>query len=120
MPTSRPPITDMRGALERLLRDRVLPELEEPVRFECRVAINVVAQIRRELELGPEADARACERMGALLGRDGDFDALNRRLAEGIRSGEIEVSEPLLEHLRETTEDALRINNPKWLPRKRE
>jgi hypothetical protein len=47
---------------------------------------------------------------------DGTLTENNRLLAEAIRDGRISSDDPrLIEHLRSTVADALRINNPKWL-----
>ena len=71
--------------------------------------------MQRELELSPAAEARAVERMRALLGRDGDFVALNRALAEAIRAGSMTPATPALRaHLRATALDMLAIDQPRY------
>jgi hypothetical protein len=52
----------------------------------------------------------------AILGHDGEVDALSLELSERIRSGAIDLNDPALRaHLRQSVADALAINNPKWL-----
>ena len=74
--------------------------------------------LRRELELrGAQADAER-SRLVAMLGHDGDVEALSVELAERIRAGAISIDDPALRaHVRQSLADALAINNPKWLTR---
>jgi Domain of unknown function (DUF6285) len=116
MPLSRPPAADLVETVREFLERDILPTLAGDRQFHCRVAINILAMVRRELELGPALDAAEHERLRRLLGQDGSLAELNRRLAALIRSGAVEPSRPdLLDHLRRTIVAALEINNPKWL-----
>lgn len=119
MPPSRPTAAELLDAVREFLERDVLPALAADTRFQCRVAINVLATIRRELELGPVFAGRERERLATVLGGVGaaeSLDALNRRLARAIREGSVDVDGPALrDHLRRTIEEALRINNPRWL-----
>jgi hypothetical protein len=124
VPSRRPPAAELVDAVREFLERDLLPTLAGDRRFQCRVAINVLALVARELELGPHLDAREGERLAALLRGQASpaaldpasLDALNRELARLIREGGIDLDRPdLIGHLRETTRDALRINNPKWL-----
>src|SRR6185369_2031766 len=94
----------------------LLPTLGGYHRFQCRVTINVLAQVHRELLLAPsQADAERA-RLVALLGHAGERDELSRELAARIRAGELALDDPaLLDHLRRSLIEALRINNPKWI-----
>lgn len=83
--------------------------------FQLRVARNALQIAARELALAPAADARAAERMAALLGREGTRDELDRALVEAIRSGAIAPDDPaLLAHLKAAALDALAIDQPKY------
>jgi Domain of unknown function (DUF6285) len=116
MPGSRPPAIDLIDVVRDFLEREILPELGADRRFHCRVAINVLAIVRRELDQGPAADASERAELTALLGREGPVDELRRILAQQIRDGQIDASRPdLIAHLRRTVRDALAINNPKWL-----
>jgi hypothetical protein len=116
MPGSRPPATDLIDVVRDFLEREILPELRGDHRFHCRVAINVLAMVRRELDLGPAADAAERAGLAALLGHDGPLPELRRALAQRIHEGEIDADRPdLIAHVRRTLRDALAINNPKWL-----
>lgn len=83
--------------------------------FGLRVARNALGIAARELALAPAADARAVERMAALLGRTGTRDALDAALVEAIRTGAIAPDDPrLLTHLKAAALDALAIDEPNY------
>lgn len=117
MPASKPDAPALLDAAIDYLERELLPGLTGYHRFQCRVTVNVLAQVRRELALaGPQAAAER-DRLVALLGHGGDRDELSRELAARIRTGAIALDDPaLLDHLRRSLIEALRINNPKWLP----
>jgi hypothetical protein len=116
MPASKPDATLLLDAAIDYLERELSPTLNGYHRFQLRVTVNVLAQVRRELALGAQqADAERA-RLVTLLGRDGERNELNRELAARIRDGGIALDDPaLLEHLRLSLVEALRINNPKWL-----
>jgi Domain of unknown function (DUF6285) len=116
MPNSRPPAVELIGAVRDFLERDVLPSLTGGRRFQCRVAMNVLAIVGRELELGPAADAREHASLAALLGEDGPLAELRRTLAARIRDGGIDAGDAaLLAYVRGALRDALAINSPKWL-----
>ena len=116
MPANAPEATVLLDAAIEYLERELLPSLSGYHRFQTRVTVNVLAQVQRELALAPEQESRERERLVALLGHPGDRDALSRELAARIRSGAIALDDPaLLDHLRRSLVEALRINNPKWL-----
>lgn len=83
--------------------------------FQLRVARNALAIAARDLALAPAADARAVERMAALLGRWGTREDLDAALAEAIRTGAILPDDPrLLAHLKAAALDALAIDQPNY------
>jgi hypothetical protein len=116
MPHSRPLATDLIGIVEEYLDKEIAPQVSPVHQFQLKIVARVLATVRRELAQAPEADAAELQRLCALLKPDGTRDALNAELARAIRGGEFAVDDPaLLAHLRAGIEDALRINNPKWL-----
>jgi len=119
VPPSRPIAAELLDAVREFLERDVLPALAADTRFRCRIAINVLATVRREVELGSVFAGRERERLATVLGDAGPaeaLDALNRRLAHAIRDGSIDVDGAALRaHLRHTIEEALLINNPRWL-----
>src|SRR3954467_10661055 len=118
MPAIQPDASALLDAAIDYLERELLPTLAGYHRFQCRVTVNVLAQVRRELALAPgHADAERA-RLVALLGDTGERerDALSRELAARIRAGDIALDDPeLLDHLRQSLVEALRINNPKWI-----
>ena len=116
MPASKPDAQALLDAAIDYVERELLPSLTGYHRFQTRVTVNVLAQVRRELALAvPQAEAERA-RLVALLGHAGDRDTLNRELAARIRAGQIAIDDPaLLDHLRRSVVEALRINNPKWI-----
>lgn len=83
--------------------------------FGLRVARNALEIAARDMALSPAADARAVERMRALLSRDGTRDELDAALVEAIRSGTIAPDDPaLVAHLKATALDTIAIDQPKY------
>ena len=118
MPSSRPVATDLLSVVEDYLDHDVSPLLPPLQQFQLKIVRRLLQTVRRELELGPDADALETARLSSLLSLDGSLAELNAELARAIRDGKFSTSDPaLLSHLRETIEDELRINNPKWLPK---
>ncbi|MCZ6747998.1 MAG: DUF6285 domain-containing protein [SAR324 cluster bacterium] len=117
MPEPLPPAADLLLAARTYLEQELLPKLAGRERFKTRVVINVLAQVQRELELGPALEEAESARLRDLLADALDgLSAQNAELARRIRSGEIGwEDEALIEHLRQTLIGALEIDNPKWL-----
>jgi hypothetical protein len=83
--------------------------------FGLRVAKNALEIVARDMALGPPADARAAERMRALLGREGTRDELDGALVAAIRGGDIAPDDPrLVAHMKACALDALAIDQPKY------
>ena len=118
MPQSMPDAPTLLGAAVKYLEDELLPALNGYHRFKTRVTVNVLNTIRRELELRAAQAAAERKRLAAILGHDGEVDALSMELSERIRSGAVDLNDPALRaHLRQSVADALAINNPKWVER---
>jgi hypothetical protein len=116
MPASKPEPPALLDAAIDYLERELLPTLAGYHRFQARVAVNVLAQVRRELALAPAQAEAERARLVALLGHPGERDELSRELAARIRAGDYALDDPeLLEHLRRSLVEALRINNPKWI-----
>ena len=116
MPASKPDAAALLDAAIDYLERELSPTLTGYHRFQCRVTLNVLAQVRRELALAPAQSEAERARLVALLGHAGERDELSRELAARIRGGEVALDDPaLLEHLRLSLVEALRINNPKWI-----
>jgi hypothetical protein len=116
MPLSLSPAADMLATIREYVEREILPALRDDKWFNMRVAANMLATIERELRLAPAADEAERARLADLLDTNGTLEELNRALATAIREGKMTIDDPrLLEHLRLSTADALRINNPQWL-----
>ena len=118
MPNSMPDAATLLKAAIRYLEEELMPTLSGYHRFKTRVTANAINIVRRELEMrAAQADAER-KRLTAILGHDGEVEALSRELADRIRAGAIAIDDPALRaHIRQSLADALAINNPKWLDR---
>ena len=116
-----PSLKELVAAVKAFVDETAAPQLTGHAAFHARVASNVLSTIARELETGPGARARECERLTALLGKtDTDIDTLNRALCDAIRAGEMTPRTPgLLDHLKTTAIDQLSIDQPRYSGRKR-
>ncbi|WP_341892072.1 DUF6285 domain-containing protein [Variovorax sp. YR752] len=111
----RPDIAELLEAVAAFLREQVVPATEGQVAFHARVAANTLDIVRREVQLGPLAQASERARLHALLGSDAPTDPAdaNRLLCTRIASGELDPATPgLIDHLRQTTRDKLAIDQP--------
>jgi hypothetical protein len=110
-PTSLELIDAVIGFIEQ----RAAPQLKDRDAFLARVAVNALAAVRREMELGPDAEVAATERLRALLGHDGDFATLNAELCDRLASGELTTKDPqVLAHLQASIIDQVRIDQPNY------
>ncbi len=107
MPTSRELVESVREWLER----DVLTATTGRLQFHTRVALNVLAMVERELDLGLEQEAAHRARLAELGCAD------DAELARRIRAGELDGSEA--ERVRElvwaSVRDKLRVANPRYL-----
>jgi len=118
MPKSKPDAAILLQAAVKYLEQELMPTLAGYHRFQTRVTINVLSTLRRELELREHQAADERARLGALLGHDGEVEALSAELSDRIRDGAIALDDPTLRtHIRQSLADALAINNPKWINR---
>jgi uncharacterized protein DUF6285 len=116
MPASKPEPTVLLDAAIDYLERELLPSLTGYHRFQLRVTVNVLAQVKRELVLAPGQAEAERVRLEALLGHAGERDELSREVAARIRGGESSLDDPaVVAHLRCSLVEALRINNPKWI-----
>lgn len=113
----QPSKAELIEAVRRFLAETARPQLTGHAAFHARVAENVLAIIARELELGEDADTAAKTRLLALLDEDdtSTLEALERRLSERIRAGEMDLETPgLIEHLKASAIDQVRVDQPKY------
>lgn len=116
MPTSLPDAATLLKAAISYLEGELLPELSGYHRFKVRVTANVLATIKRELELQADHEIVENHRLVALLGHQDELPELNRELTEKIKTGAIKLDNPeLIRHIRHSLRETLAINNPKWI-----
>jgi len=119
----RPTAEELLLAVGRFLADEAVPGLDGHLKYQARVAANVVGIVARELETADAHMRGEWERLDALLGdtaplpegRAARREALlarNARLVERIRDGDGDAGawrEELLMHLKRTTADKLQV-----------
>lgn len=92
--------------------------LSDHVRFNARVASNVLATALRDIDQRPAAEHEEMERLTSLLGTpDGDSDLanLNAALVAKLRAGDLdENSAQLFVHLKATAIAQLSVDQPKY------
>jgi len=115
MPFIQPSAADLTTAIREHLDNELRPKLSGKEAYDIRVASNILAILKRELELGPGAETRARNRLMDLLHLEGSQEELNTALSDRIRSGKIDPDDiDLLAHLRQTVLDKLSIDNPRY------
>lgn len=110
-----PTAAELIDAVIGFIEERAAPQLKDRDAFLARVAVNALAAVKREIELGPQAEAAATERLRALLGHDGHFATLNAELCDRLSSGELTAQDPqVLAHLKASIIDQVRIDQPNY------
>jgi hypothetical protein len=105
-----PTAAELVEAVREWLETDVAPAVEGRLRFHTRVAVNVLATVARELELGPAQEQAHRERLASL------GVTTERELADAVRAGELDDrTDELIEVLRATVTDRLRVANPRYL-----
>jgi hypothetical protein len=111
----KPTAVELLRVIREFVETQAMPRLEGRTAFHARVAVNALAIVERELELGPAAADAERGRLRALLGRDGTLDELNRELCRRVRAGEVAADSPgLRAHLWETTLAKVAIDQPSY------
>lgn len=112
-PHDPPTAAQLTEAVREWLENQVMPNVAGAMQFHARVAVNVLAMVEREIELGGEQQERHASGLVRLDCAD-DAD-----LARRIRSGEFdvdgEVRVDVEEFVFESVVDKLRVANPKYL-----
>jgi hypothetical protein len=84
----RPTAAELLRDIADVLENEIVPALAGPAKHQARVAGNLARIVERELALGPEAEERERDLLGALAGTDDDVAELNRIVAERLRAGD--------------------------------
>lgn len=97
--------------------DSVRPGLPPRDAFLARVAANVLSVVKRELTLGPPAEASATARLADLLGHGGSLAELNAELCAKLRDGQMDRDTPgLLAALKANIVEQIAIDQPNYAP----
>lgn len=105
-------------AVADFLRNDIAPQISGHAGFKLRVAINALDLVTRQLLDASETEE--LKRLNALFG-EGGLKELNQRLADRIRSGDIDLATPgVEEHLWQTTLAKLSVDQPGYAAYKRE
>jgi len=117
MPEHTPAAGELIEAVIEYLASTVRPALSGYAAFESLIAIRLLQIAGGEFELGPSVRAGERERLEQLLGLEGDLEHLETALIELIRAEPLVGGrrEAVLEHLRISAEERLRIANPAYL-----
>lgn len=118
--TDHPKAGELIEAVALFLDSRVAHKLEGRDAFLAKVAANALAAVKRELDLGAGARAAAHRRLIALIGREAGFADLNAAFCDQLRSGELTLRSPgVMAHLKASTIDQVRIDQPNYSGLKR-
>ncbi|MCC6920447.1 MAG: hypothetical protein IT548_14710 [Alphaproteobacteria bacterium] len=111
----KPTLAEIITAAREFLENKAMPELTGRTAFHARVAANALAIAEREITIGPAAAEAEHARLTLLLNRHGTLEELNAALCARISSGDMDLDTPgLAEHLRLTTIDKVRIDQPNY------
>ena len=109
----RPTAAELLREVAELLEGDVLAATAGPLQHNVRVAANLTRIVQRELELGPEADAREHAALRDLLERDGTLAELNADLAARLRANnDADLARRAWAALVEITGDKLAVDKP--------
>lgn len=112
-----PSTTELIDAVQRYLNDVARPALTGHAAFSALVASNVLAIVKREIELGAQQRTDEKSRLLSILSADDseELQSLNQQLCEKLRAGDVTADTPgLLEHLKTTTISQLAVDQPKY------
>ena len=115
-PHDRPTAAELLDAVEEYLTE-VRDGVPGRLGFHARVAANVVATVRREIELGPD-QARLLDERLASLGISATGRAGEAELAAAIRRGDLDDRvDEVTDAVRATVRDKLAVSNPGYWER---
>ncbi len=117
--TERPTGAELLAIAEQQPTEELVAGPAEARRYRARLLAAATAIAEREHEAAGAPARNEHARIEALVGKNGELDALRWRLAEAIRGGAFDAAGPerdrLLAHLWATTRARLAISNPKHL-----
>ncbi|MGB5905426.1 MAG: DUF6285 domain-containing protein [Xanthobacteraceae bacterium] len=112
---------ELLNAVAEFLRNDIAPKISGASVFKLRVATNAIDLVVRQLELSEPRAADELTRLVKLLGENGSLVDLNRKLADSIATGTVDLQTPgLADHLWQTTMDKLAVDQPNYASYRRE
>lgn len=116
-----PTPTELLNAVAEFLRNDIAPKISGAAGFKLRVATNAIDLVVRQLELSEPRAANELTRLVTLLGENGSLADLNRKLANSIATGAVDLNTPgLADHLWQSTMDKLAVDQPNYASYRRE
>ncbi len=113
--TGMPRIDELLVSVRDYLREDVMTATQGRTNFLARVAGNSLDIVLREIALGEAAQAAEQDRLVALLGENGNLDALRWTLVEALRDGSMALDNlDLQAHLRTSVVNQIAIDQPKY------
>lgn len=112
-PHDPPTAAQLTEAVREWLENQVMPNVSGAMQFHARVAVNVLAMVEREIELGPaqqELHAAGLRDLGCA-----DDAELARRIREGAFDENGAVRADVEAFVFGAVVDKLRVANPKYL-----
>jgi hypothetical protein len=111
----QPNAEEILEVVARMLREQLTGQVPASAAFQARVAANALDLVRRQIADGDRLERESHARLRALLGHDGQADALERELCERIRERRLDASTPgLMEHLMASTLAKMSIDQPSY------
>ncbi len=113
----RPNAHELVEAVREFLERDVMTATSGRIAFHTRVAVNVLAMVERELQLGAQHDVDQRTRLQAIFNQDGSTRELEIKLAAAIRNGELNTEQhaAAVAHIRASVKEKLEVANPKYL-----
>ncbi len=114
--STRPTSGELVEAVQEMMQQTLLPALDDPsLVYQCRVSLNILQIVQRELAQGPEAEHEEAEGLQRLLGTDAELSAMRAELISRIRQGDFDDNtDDLLAHLKTVTMNRVAIDNPRY------
>lgn len=112
-PHDPPTAAQLTEAVREWLESQVMPSVSGAMQFHARVAVNVLAMVEREIELGPAQHERHAAGLRE-LGCADDADLARRIRAGGLDDGGA-VRSDVEAFVFDSVVDKLRVANPKYL-----
>ena len=116
-----PTPSELLNAVAEFLRNDIAPKISGAAAFKLRVATNAIDLVVRQLELSEPRAGDELTRLVKLLRENGSLVYLNRKLADSVATGAIDLQTPgLADHLWQTTMDKLAVDQPNYASYRRE